>query len=42
MIKQIATVAVYVENQDKAIEFYTKILGFKQRAKNLRICHKLY
>jgi lactoylglutathione lyase len=32
MITKIATVGVYVRNQDVALDFYTKRLGFKVRA----------
>lgn len=34
MIKQIATQAVYVENQDKALDFWIKKIGFEKRADN--------
>jgi len=32
MIKEIATVAIYVEDQQKSLEFWTQKVGFEVRA----------
>lgn len=32
MIQRIATVAVYVEDQDRALEFWRVLMGFEVRA----------
>ena len=32
MIQRIATVAVYVEDQDRALEFWRDLMGFEVRA----------
>lgn len=34
MIERIATVTVYVDDQGKALDFWTKRMGFEVRAKN--------
>jgi catechol 2,3-dioxygenase-like lactoylglutathione lyase family enzyme len=34
MLKSVFYTAVYVNNQDRALDFYTNVLGFEQRADN--------
>jgi len=34
MLKKVAYVGVFVNDQDKALDFYTKVLGFERRVDN--------
>jgi catechol 2,3-dioxygenase-like lactoylglutathione lyase family enzyme len=34
MLKKVAYVSVFVNDQDKALDFYTTVLGFEQRVDN--------
>jgi catechol 2,3-dioxygenase-like lactoylglutathione lyase family enzyme len=34
LLKHVAYVALFVSDQDRALEFYTRVLGFEKRAEN--------
>jgi len=34
MLEKVVYVTVFVKDQDKALDFYTKVLGFQKRAEN--------